>query len=119
MVNQQNCDVPPVCKPFQKSDVLIVVCIQIAVISCATNALQSVNHNEFCVRMLCQELLDLLFQPVLERVSHDRKVQRWWRGLGQIKEPCLDTLERIFKAEVQNFTLGCCKIPERLSLRDA
>ena len=119
MVNQENCNVPFVCKLFQKPDVLIVVCIQIAVISCATNALQSVNHNEFCVRMLCQELLDLLFQPVLERVSHDRKMQRRWRVLGQIKEPCLDALERIFEAEIQDFALGCCKIPERLPLRNA
>ena len=95
MVNQENCNVPFVCKLFQKPDVLIVVCIQIAVISCATNALQSVNHNEFCVRMLCQELLDLLFQPVLERVSHDRKMQRRWRVLGQIKESRLDALERL------------------------
>ena len=69
--------------------------------------------------MLCQELLDLLFQPVLERVSHDRKMQRRWRVLGQIKEPRLDTLERIFEAEIQDFALGCCEIPERLPLRNA
>ena len=119
MVDKQDRDVPTVRKFFQKPDVLIVICVQIAVISCATNALQSVNHNEFCVRMLCQELLDLLFQPVLERVSHDRKVQRRWRVLGQIKEPRLDTLERIFKTEIQRFSLRCCKIPECLSLRDA
>mgnify|MGYP007027335777 CR=1 FL=1 len=69
--------------------------------------------------MLCQELLDLLFQPVLERVSHDRKMQRRWRVLGQIKEPRLDTLERIFETEIQNLALCCCKIPERLPLRNA
>ena len=119
MVDKQDRDVPTVRKFFQKPDVLIVICVQIAVISCATNALQSVNHNEFCVRMLCQELLDLLFQPVLERVSHDRKMQRRWRVLGQIKEPCLDALERIFEAEIQELALGCCEIPERLPLRNA
>ena len=69
--------------------------------------------------MICQELLDLLFQPVLERVSHDRKVQRRWRVLGQIKEPCLDALERIFETEIQDLALRCCKIPERLPLRNA
>ena len=119
VVNQQNCDVPPVCKPFQKSDVLIVVCIQIAVISCATNALQNVNHNKFCVRMLCQELLDLLFQPVLERVGHDCKMQRRRRIFRQIEEPCLDALKRIFETEIQDLALRCCKIPERLPLRNA
>ena len=119
MVNQQNCDVPPVCKPFQKSDVLIVICIQIPVTARAAHTLQSIDDNELCVRMICQELLDLLFQPVLERVSHDRKVQRRWRVLGQIKEPCLDALERIFETEIQDLALRCCKIPERLPLRNA
>ena len=119
MVNQQNCDVPPVCKPFQKSDVLIVVCIQIAVISCATNALQGVDHNELGCRMLDQKLLNLLFQSVLERVGHDRKVQSRRGIFRQVKESRLDTLERIFKTEIQRFSLRCCKIPECLSLRDA
>ena len=31
----------------------------------------------------------------------------------------LDALERIFEAEIQHFALGCCKIPERLPLRNA
>ena len=77
------------------------------------------QSQRVCVRMLCQELLDLLFQPVLERVGHDRKVQRRWRVRGQIKEPRLDTLERIFETEIQNLALCCCKIPERLPLRNA
>ncbi len=72
MVDKQDRDVPTVRKFFQKPDVLIVICVQIAVISCATNALQGVNHDEFCVRMLCQKLLDLLFQAVLERVGHSQ-----------------------------------------------
>ena len=119
MVNQQNCDVPPVCKLFQNPDVLIVICVQIAVAASASNALQGINHNEFCVRMLCQKLLDLLIQTVFERVGHDRKVQRWRGIFRQVKEPCLNTLERIFKAEIQHFALCCCKIPERLPLRNA
>ena len=39
MVDQQNCDVPFVCKPFQKTDVLIVICVQVAVTACSPNAL--------------------------------------------------------------------------------
>ena len=31
----------------------------------------------------------------------------------------LDALERIFEAEIQDFALGCCEIPERLPLRNA
>ena len=31
----------------------------------------------------------------------------------------LDALERIFKTEIQRFSLRCCKIPECLSLCDA
>ena len=69
--------------------------------------------------MLRQKLLDLLFQPMLERVGHDRKMQRWRRVFRQVKEPRLDTLERVFKAEIQDFALGCCEIPERLPLRNA
>ena len=69
--------------------------------------------------MLCQELLDLLFQPVLERVGHDRKVQRWRRIFRQVKESRLDALERIFETEIQRFALRCCEIPERLPLRNA
>ena len=69
--------------------------------------------------MLRQKLLDLLFQPVLERVGHDRKVQRWRRIFRQVKESRLDTLERIFEAEIQNLALCHCKIPERLPLRNA
>ena len=109
---------PTVRKFFQKPDVLIVICVQIAVISCATNALQGVNHDEFCVRMLCQKLLDLLFQAVLERVGHNCKMQCRRGILCQIKEPCLNSLERIFKTEIQNITLCHSKVPERQSLRD-
>ena len=69
--------------------------------------------------MLRQKLFDLLFQPMLECVRHNCKMQRWRCIFRQVKEPRLDTLERIFKAEVQNFTLGCCEIPERLPLRNA
>ena len=39
MVDQQDCDVPPVRKLFQKPDVLIVIRVQIAVVSGAPNAL--------------------------------------------------------------------------------
>ena len=46
-------------------------------------------------------------------------MQRRRSVLRQIKEPRLDTLERIFKAEIQNFALGRCEIPERLPLRNA
>ena len=108
-----------VCKFFQKPDVLIVICVQVAVTACTSNALQGVNDNEFRCRMFHQELLDLLFQPVLECVRHNCKMQRRRRIFRQIKESRLDTLERIFKAEIQNFTLCCCKIPERLPLRNA
>ena len=69
--------------------------------------------------MLRQKLLDLLFQPMLERVGHDRKVQRRRRFLGQIKEPRLDTPVGIFEAEIQHFALRHGKIPERLTLRNA
>ena len=119
MVNQEDCNVPLVRKFFQKPNVLIVIRVQIAVTARTADTLQRINDNEFCVRMLCRELLDLLFQPVLERVSDDRKVQRRWRVLGQIKEPRLDTLERIFETEIQRFALRCCEIPERLPLRNA
>ena len=68
--------------------------------------------------MLRQELLNLLFQAVPERVCHNRKVQRRRRIFRQVKEPRLDTLERIFKTEIQNFALRCCEIPQRLPLRN-
>ena len=64
VVNQQNCDVPPVCKPFQKSDLLIVICVQIAVTAYAADALQSINDNQFCTGVFVQKLLDLLLQTV-------------------------------------------------------
>ena len=108
-----------VSKLFQKSDVLVIVRIPIAVTTRTADPLQRINDNEFCIGMFGQELLNLLFQPVLERVSHDRKVQRWRRFFRQVKEPCLDTLERIFEAEIQNLALCRRKIPERLSLRNA
>ena len=69
--------------------------------------------------MLCQELLDLLFQPALECVRHNCKMQRWRRIFRQVKESRLDALERIFETEVQNFALRRCEIPERLPLRNA
>ena len=119
MVDKQNCDVPLVRKLFQKSDVLIVICVQIAVAARAADALQRINDTEFCVRMLRQKLFDLLFQSVLERVSHERKMQRRRRVFRQVKEPHLNTLERIFKTEIQRFALRCCEIPERLPLCNA
>jgi len=50
--------------------------------------------------MLCQELLDLLFQPALECVRHDCKMQRRRRIFRQVKESRLDALERIFETEI-------------------
>ena len=69
--------------------------------------------------MLRQKLFDLLLQAVFKRVCQDRKVQRRRRILRQVKESRLDTLERIFEAEIQHFALCCCKNPERLPLRNA
>ena len=69
--------------------------------------------------MLCQKLLDLLLQSVLERVGQDCKVQCRRRVLGQIKEPRLDALERIFETEIQNLALRRRKISQRLPLRNA
>ena len=100
-------------KLFEQADVLVIVCVQIAVAACTSDALQGVNHNEFRCRMLCQELLNLLFQPVLERVSHDRKMQRQRRIFRQVKKPCLDTPERIFETEIQRFALFC-EVQQRL-----
>ena len=111
MVDQQNCNVPLVRKFFQEPDVLIVICVQIAVTARAPNTLQRVDHNQSCCWMLRQKLLDLLLQPVLERVGHDRKVQRRRGIFRQVKESRLDTLERVFKAEIQNFALCRCKVP--------
>ena len=110
---------PPVCKLFQNPDVMIVICVQIAVTARTSNALQGVNDNEFRCRMFHQELLDLLLQAVFKRVCQDRKVQRLWGIVRQIKEPRLDTPVGIFQAEIQNFALRHGKIPERLTLRNA
>ena len=109
MVNQEDCNVPLVRKFFQKPNVLIVIRVQIAVTARTADTLQRINDNEFCVRMLCQELLDLLFQPALECVRHNCKMQRWRRVLRQVKESRLDTLERIFETGIQNFAL-CCEV---------
>ena len=69
--------------------------------------------------MLGQKLLDLLLQAVFKRVCQDRKVQRLWGIVRQIKEPRLDTPVGIFETEIQRFALRCCEIPERLPLRNA
>ena len=119
MVNQEDCNVPLVRKFLEQADLLIVICVQIAVTARTSNALQGVNDNEFRCRMFHQELLDLLFQPMPECVRHNCKMQRRRRIFRQVKESRLDTLERIFKTEIQRFSLRCCKIPECLSLRDA
>ena len=119
MVNQEDRDVPPVRKFFQKPDVLIVICVQIAVTAYAADALQGINDNQFCIGVFVQKLLDLLLQTMFERVRHDREVQRRRRIFRQIKKPRLDTLERIFEAKIQNFTLCRCKTPEWLPLRNA
>ena len=56
---------------------------------------------------------------MLERVGHDRKVQRRRCIFRQVKESRLDALERIFETEIQRFALRCCEIPERLPLCNA
>ena len=60
MVDQQDGNVMPVRKLFEKSDVLIIICVQIAVTACASDALQGVDDNELGRRMLGQKLLNLL-----------------------------------------------------------
>ena len=69
--------------------------------------------------MVGQKLLDLLFQPALEGVSHDCKMQCWRGIFRQVKEPRLDTPVGIFQTEIQDFALRHGKIPERLPLRNA
>ena len=108
-----------VCELLEQADVLIIVRVQIAVAASRSDTLQGVDHNELGRWMLGQKLLDLLFQPTLECVSHDRKMQRWRRIFRQVKESRLDTLERILKTEIQDITLCHGKIPERLPLRNA
>jgi len=44
--------VPFVCKLFQNPDVLIVICVQIAVTARVPNTLQRVDHNELRIGML-------------------------------------------------------------------
>ena len=119
MVNQEDCNVPLVRKFLEQADLLIVICVQIAVTASASDALQGVDHNELGCRMLDQKLLDLLFQPVLECVRHNCKMQHWRCIFRQVKESRLDTLERIFETEIQNLALCHCKIPERLLLCNA
>lgn len=53
-----------VSKLFQKSDVLVIVRIPIAVTTRTADPLQRINDNELCGWMLRLKLLDLLFQPV-------------------------------------------------------
>ena len=119
MVDQQDGNVMPVRKLFEKTNVLIIIRVQIAVAASRSDTLQGVDDNKSRGRMLGQKLLDLLFQAVLEGVSHDRKMQRRRCILGQVNESRLDALERIFKTEIQRFALRCCEIPERLPLRNA
>ena len=119
MVDQQDGNVMPVRKLFEKSDVLIIICVQIAVTAGRSDALQGVDHNELGRRMLGQKLLNLLLQAVFKRVGQDRKVQRRRCIFRQIKEPRLDTPVGIFETEIQNFTLRYGEIPERLALRNA
>ena len=64
MVDQENRDVMPVRKLFEQADILIIICVQIAVTARVPNTLQGVDHNELGRRMFGQKLLDLLFQPV-------------------------------------------------------
>ena len=106
-------------KILEQTDVLIVICIQIAVTARAAHTLQSIDDNQFCIGVFVQELLDLLLQTMFERVRHDREVQRRRGIFRQVKESRLDALERIFETEIQRFALRCCEIPERLPLRNA
>ena len=52
VVDKQDCDVPLVCKFFQKPDVLIVIRVQIAVTARTADPLQRINDNELCGWML-------------------------------------------------------------------
>ena len=45
---------PLIRKFFEQADVLIVICVQIAVTARAAHTLQRVDDNEFCCRMLDQ-----------------------------------------------------------------
>ena len=116
-IDGKNYIVPVDLKLGDKSRTTVVICVQIAVTTGAADTLQRVDHNELCRRMPEQELLDLLLQPVLERVGHDRKVQRRRGIFRQVKESRLDALERIFETDIQRFSLRCCKIPECLPWR--
>ena len=118
-MKQENRNMMPVRKLLEQADVLVIVRVQIAVAACAADTLQGVDDNKFRGRMLGQKLLDLLLQSVLERVGQNCKMQRRRGIFRQVKEPRLDTLERIFKTEIQRFSLRCCEIPERLPLRNA
>ena len=51
-------------KILEQTDVLIVICVQIAVAACAADALQRINYDQFCIGMLGQKLLNLLLQTV-------------------------------------------------------
>ena len=54
----------PVRKLFEQANILVIICIQIAVAASRSDTLQGVDHNELRCRMLGQKLPDLLLQSV-------------------------------------------------------
>ena len=76
VMHQQNGDAVLVRQRFQNADVPVVAGIGICVIACGADALERVDDDEFGLRMLLQELLDLFHQPVMELLGHDGEVQR-------------------------------------------
>ena len=57
-------------KLFEQADVLVIVCVQIAVAACTSDALQGVNHNQFCIGMFGQELLGAGREFDMDEVRH-------------------------------------------------
>ena len=116
VMHQQNGNAVFIRQRFQNADVPVVAGIRIRVIARGADALERVDDDEFGLRMLFQELLDLFQQPVVELLGHDGEVQRGRCVLCEIEEAALDTLEAVLQTEVQHLAWPCGERPERLAL---
>ena len=119
VMHQQNGDAVLIRQRFQNADVPVVAGVGIRVIARGADALERVDDDEFGLRMLFQELLDLFHQPVVELLGHDGEVQRGRRVLRKIEEAALDTLKAVLQAEIQHLAWARGERPERLALRGA
>ena len=105
-----------VCQFFQQRKLPIVVCVGIGFRNDVADFLQRVDDDEDGIRVLREELFDLILQATADAAGQIGEMQGVRRVVGDLKQAALNAGVAVLQAQVEDGSLHRWKFPHRLAL---